>query len=90
MAGHSRYPRRDACVLFQADFTDRPEELPAYLAAFDGGADVVVGRRPPEADQPPAERRLRRLAPWVLRPLVRVEGVHGPRRLHVVLVRDDG
>ncbi len=75
VAAHSRYPRRDACVVLQADFTDRAEDVPALLPAFDAGADVVVGRRLPDPAQPPAERRLRRMGPWVLRPLVRVEGV---------------
>ncbi len=75
VAAHSRYPRRDACVVLQGDFTDRAEDVPALLPAFDAGADVVVGRRLPDPAQPPAERRLRRMGPWVLRPLVRVEGV---------------
>lgn len=92
VAAQSRHPRRDACILLQGDFTERPEDVPALLAAFDTGADVVVGRRAPDPAQPPAERRLRHLASWVLRPLVRVDGVDdllaGPRLLRVTVVRD--
>ena len=75
VAAHSRYPRRDACVLLQGDFTDRAEDVPAFLPAFDAGADLVVGRRPADPAQPSAERRLRRMGPWVVRPLVRVDDV---------------
>jgi hypothetical protein len=74
VAAHSRYPRRDACVVLQGDFTDRAEDVPALLPAFDAGADLVVGRRAPDPAQPLAERRLRRMGPWVLRPLLRVDG----------------
>ncbi len=72
---HTRYPRRDAVVLMQGDFTDRPEDLPELAKRFEGGADLVIGRRPASLDQPQQERRLRRLAPWVLRPFVRVAEV---------------
>jgi hypothetical protein len=92
VAAHARYPRRDACVVLQGDFSEAPEDLPAFLAAFDGGADLVVARRPPSETMPAPERRLRRLAPWVLRPLVRVEGVDdllaGPRLFRVAVLRD--
>jgi len=74
VVAHSRYPRRDACVVLQGDFTDRAEDVPALLPAFDAGADLVVGRRAPDPAQPLAERRLRRMGPWVLRPLLRVDG----------------
>ncbi|MGZ8455432.1 MAG: glycosyltransferase [Gemmatirosa sp.] len=72
---HTRYPRRDAVVLMQGDFTDRPEDLPELAKRFEGGADLVIGRRPASLDQPQPERRLRQLAPWVLRPFVRVAEV---------------
>ncbi len=92
VAAHSRYPRRDACVLVQADFTDRAEDVAAFLPPFDAGADLVVGRRPPDAAQPPAERRLRRMGPWVLRPLVRVDAVDdlltSLRLFRVAVLRD--
>ncbi|GJG88163.1 hypothetical protein tb265_33440 [Gemmatimonadetes bacterium T265] len=67
----SRAPECDAVVLMQADYTDAPERLPELLARFDAGADLVLTRRPHAADQPLAERRLRRAAPLLLPPLVR-------------------
>jgi glycosyltransferase involved in cell wall biosynthesis len=70
----TRYPRRDALVLMQGDFTDRPDDLPELVRRFEGGADLVVGARPLTAATPLPERRLRRLATWALRPLVRIDG----------------
>jgi glycosyltransferase involved in cell wall biosynthesis len=72
----TRYPRRDAIILLQADFTDQPEHLPELLKRFDGGADVVVAERPADAvTVPQPVRALRKLAPWVVRPFVTVTGV---------------
>ena len=72
----TRYPRRDAVVLLQADFTDQPEHLPELIKRFDGGADVVVAERPADLPTvPPPVRSLRRLAPWIVRPFVSVPGV---------------
>ncbi|MDF1505982.1 glycosyltransferase family 2 protein, partial [Roseisolibacter sp. H3M3-2] len=92
VAGHTRYPRRDAAVFMQGDFTDRPEDLPELAKRFEGGADLIVGRRPPTEQQPLPERRLRKLAPWVLRPFVRAEGlddlVTGFRLVRVSVLRD--
>ena len=50
----SRYPKRDAVLVMQADFTDGPEVIPEMLKRFQGGADLVAGRsvggrRPPRA-----------------------------------------
>ncbi len=89
----TRYPRRDAVVLLQADFTDQPEHLPELIKRFDGGADVVIGERPAAtATVPQAVRTLRRLAPWVVRPFVSVEGVRDPfatlRLFRVSVIRD--
>jgi glycosyltransferase involved in cell wall biosynthesis len=89
----TRYPRRDAVVLLQADFTDQPEHLPELIKRFDGGADVVVAERPADAPTLPQQvRALRRLAPWVVRPFVRVDGVRDPfatlRLFRVSVIRD--
>ncbi len=89
----TRYPRRDAIVVLQADFTDQPEHIPELLKRFDGGADVVVAERPADAmSVPAAVRNLRRLAPWVVRPFVSVEGVRDPfgvlRLYRVSVIRD--
>lgn len=74
-----RYPRRDAVVLMQGDFTDRPEHLPELIKRFEGGADIVVAEPPAEGEAPPPPvRRLRRVAPWVLRSFQGVGGVRHP------------
>jgi len=89
----TRYPRRDAVVLLQADFTDQPENLPELIKRFDGGADLVIAERPADSVKDPAPvRSLRRLAPWVVRPFVSVAGVRDPfatlRLFRVSVIRD--
>jgi glycosyltransferase involved in cell wall biosynthesis len=89
----TRYPRRDAVILLQADFTDQPEHLPELLKRFDGGADIVVAERPADAPSvPPPVRTLRRVAPWLMRPFVSVAGVRDPfgtlRLYRVSVIRD--
>lgn len=94
VARKTRYPRRDAAVVMQADFTDQPEHLPELVKRFEGGADVVVAEQVREHDRtaPVAVRRLRRVAPWVLRPFVRVPGVRDPfgsyRLYRIAVLRD--
>ena len=61
------YPKRDAAVLLQADFTESPDYIVPLIKALEGGADVVAGvvqenGRP----APRAVRVARRMAPWVL------------------------
>jgi glycosyltransferase involved in cell wall biosynthesis len=89
----TRYPRRDAIVVLQGDFTDQPEHLPELIKRFDGGADIVVAERPADAATVPQPvRALRRLAPWVVRPFVSVAGVRDPfatlRLYRVSVIRD--
>jgi glycosyltransferase involved in cell wall biosynthesis len=74
----TRYPRRDAMVLMQGDFTDQPEHLPELVKRFEGGADVIVAEREPVATTPAPVRRFRRVASWVMRPFVTVPGVNDP------------
>jgi glycosyltransferase involved in cell wall biosynthesis len=92
VARQTRYPRRDAMIVMQGDFTDQPEHLPELVKRFEGGADVVVAEREPTADAPVAVRRLRRVAPWVLKPFVAVPGVSDPfgtfRLYRISLLRD--
>jgi glycosyltransferase involved in cell wall biosynthesis len=91
-AKRTRYPRRDAAVTLQGDFTDRPEHLPELIKRFEGGADLVVTQRGSDDAVPAPVRRLRRLAPWVLRPFVSVPGVADPfgslRLYRVSVIRD--
>lgn len=89
----TRYPRRDAVIVLQGDFTDQPEHLLELLKRFDGGADVVVAERPADALTVPQQvRRLRRVAPWIVRPFVSVPGVRDLfstlRLYRVSVVRD--
>ena len=88
----TRYPRRDAVVVMQADFTDQPEHLPELVKRFEGGADIIVGEHVVTDKWPKAVRRLRRVAPWVLRPFVTVPGVSDPfgalRLYRTSVVRD--
>ena len=79
----TRYPRRDAVVLMQADFTDQPEHLPELVKRFEGGADLVIGERVIDASAPESARKraalLRRLCTlWPFRSFVAVPGVADP------------
>jgi len=72
-AQRTRYPRRDAVVVMQADFTDQPENLPELVKRFEGGADIVVAESAlsspasPASPAPPAPEPVRRLAKWARR-----------------------
>ena len=93
VAQRTRYPRRDAAILMQADFTDQPEHLPELIKRHEGGADLVVAEQAPGvADAPVPVRRLHRFGRWLLRPFVRVSGVNDPlgsyRLMRITVVRD--
>lgn len=96
-ARRTRYPRRDAVILMQADFTDRPEEIPELVKRFEGGADVVVGDRELPADAPEEIRKLHKYVSWIpkvwpLKRAVTIPGVKDPfgsmRLLRIATVRD--
>ena len=62
----TRYARRDAMVVMQADFTDQPEHIPELVKRFEGGADIVAAKQ--EMTEAPAPvRRLRLFADWIRR-----------------------
>jgi glycosyltransferase involved in cell wall biosynthesis len=93
----TRYPRRDAAILMQADFTDQPEHLPELVKRFEGGADVVAAERVVGPLAPEAVRKLAKLtrvlpALWPIRPFLTVPGVKDPfgglRLLRISVVRD--
>jgi glycosyltransferase involved in cell wall biosynthesis len=94
VAKRTRYPRRDGAIFLQGDFTDRPEHIPELVKRFEGGADVVVAERSPASlpTAPLPVRRMRRAAPWVLRPFVSVPGVRDPfgalRLYRIAVLRD--
>jgi len=87
----TRYPRRDAMILMQGDFTDQPDGLPDLVKRFEGGADIVLATRG-VAGEPAAVRRLRQLAPWALRFSVGIDGIADPyasfRLFRISLLRD--
>ena len=66
VARRTRYARRDALVVMQADFTDQPEHIPELVKRFEGGADIVAAKQE-LAEAPAPVRRLRRLADWMHR-----------------------
>lgn len=92
VSAHTRYPRRDAMLLLQGDFTDPPGIVPEFARRFEGGADVVVGERTAVVDAPSPVRRLFTVAGWALRPFVRIDGVRdltGSMRLARISVLRD-
>lgn len=88
----TRYPRRDAMITLQADFTDRPEDLPEVIKRFEGGVDVVVGEREVTSAWPKPARMLRRVAPLLTRPFVDLAQVKDPfgtlRAYRISVLRD--
>ena len=87
----TKYPRRDAMVVMQADFTDQPEALPELLKRFEGGADIVTTQRD-RSTMPVAVRRLARVGPWMIRPFAAARDVLDPfasyRLYRISLLRD--
>lgn len=92
VAARTRYPRRDAMITMQADFTDQPEQLPELVKRFEGGADLVVAERSNTPATPVPVRRLRWIASWALRAKGGVSGVADPfgsyRLYRISLIRD--
>jgi dolichol-phosphate mannosyltransferase len=61
------YPKRDAAILLQADFTESPDDIVPLIKALEGGADVVAGMVGANGRPAPRVVRVaRRMAPWVL------------------------
>ncbi len=56
LAGFERLTDFDAVVTLDADGQHPPECLPAFVAAAEAGADLVLGRREMGADMPPLRR----------------------------------
>ena len=91
-AGGTRYPKRDAIVTMQADFTEHPNHLHALVKTFEGGADIVACEAGAESSNPPRTVRLaRRLARFALgRPAPDDPGIDplmGFRAYRAVVVR---
>jgi glycosyltransferase involved in cell wall biosynthesis len=56
------YPKRDAIVTLQGDFTEHPEHLVPLVKTLEGGADVVAGTLADENDGTPFSIRFARWA----------------------------
>ena len=59
-AGSTRYPKRDAVVVMQGDFTEHPQHLPALIKTFEGGADIVAGKSAKGVEELPRSIRFTR------------------------------
>jgi glycosyltransferase involved in cell wall biosynthesis len=92
VSARTRYPRRDALITLQADFTDQPEHLPELIKRFEGGADLVVAERKVSPTTPTPVRRLRWIGSWAMRAGASVPGVADPfgsmRLYRISLIRD--
>lgn len=73
------YPRRDAIITLQADFTEEPTTIPALVKRIEGGADLVVAAEPSNGRAAPfAERCVRRGLPWLGRRYEFPQGITDP------------
>ena len=97
VARRTKYPRRDAVIMMQGDFTDRPEHIPDLVKRFEGGADVVVGERALGEDAPEDVKQLHKYVSWIpklwlLRAAVTVPGANDPWSsfwlMRITVVRD--
>ena len=92
VAKRTRYPRRDGMLTMQADFTDRPEDLPELFRRFEGGADLIVAERQVTDAWPGPARMLQRVAPYVTRPFLDIPSVKDPfgtlRVYRISVIRD--
>ncbi|HEX6251680.1 MAG TPA: glycosyltransferase family 2 protein [Gemmatimonadaceae bacterium] len=88
----SRYPRRDALIVMQGDFTDAPDHIPELVRRFEGGADIVTAERAPVIGMPATVRRLRRAGRWLLGQRATSLGTSDPlsgfRLYRIAVVRD--
>lgn len=79
VANDAPYPKRDCAVVLQGDFTERPEDVVSLVKVIEGGADIVVGVLPAEAEGIPRGVRLaRRAARFVLGRALRGAPVSDP------------
>lgn len=92
VSARTKYPRRDAMITLQADFTDQPEQLPELIKRFEGGADLVVAERTVSPATPQPIRRMRWIASWAARTGGAVPGIADPfgamRLYRISLIRD--
>jgi hypothetical protein len=63
----SPYPKRDALITLQADFTEDPDVVPALIKRIEAGADLVAVTPQLDEATPGRVRNARRLFKWLLR-----------------------
>ena len=68
-------PKRDAAILMHADFAHGPNFIPDLVRRIESGADIVIAQSKLEGESSRARRLVRRLAPVLLRGVIRVPGV---------------
>ncbi|HUF74768.1 MAG TPA: glycosyltransferase family 2 protein [Longimicrobiales bacterium] len=62
------YPKRDAAVVMQGDFTEDPRDVVSLVKIIEGGADIVAGNRARNgAPQPRGVKAVRWLTRTILR-----------------------
>jgi glycosyltransferase involved in cell wall biosynthesis len=92
VSARTRYPRRDAMITMQGDFTDQPEQLPELVKRFEGGADLVIAERSLPAETPKPVRQMRRFSALTSRLLPKVAGINDPygslRLYRISIIRD--
>lgn len=74
----SRYPKRDALLVMQADFSDDPASTADLLRRYQGGADLVIGTCGDLRAAPRALRAARLGAKIFARPSGVLDGVSDP------------
>jgi glycosyltransferase involved in cell wall biosynthesis len=74
----SRYPKRDAVLVMQADFTDGPEMIPEMLRRFQGGADLVAGKLVDVREAPRSVRLARMGAGMIVKSKAKTADVEDP------------
>lgn len=68
-------PKRDCAILMHGDFAHGPSFIPDLVRRIESGADIVVAQGKLEGEPSRTRRWARRLAPVLLRGVVRVPGV---------------
>jgi hypothetical protein len=63
----SPYPKRDAVITLQADFTEDPDTVEALIKRIEAGADVVTSEPTFDEGTPVNVRRARRFFRWLVR-----------------------
>jgi glycosyltransferase involved in cell wall biosynthesis len=74
------YPKRDAAVVLQADFTEDPAQVVPLVKTLEGGADIVAGaeERSGRRARPRGEKFARWAAPFLLGSTYREAPVSDP------------